>query len=220
MAKARNKGLLVELMNGPWWLSLLLAVAVYIACTLAPNFIQFNSPVSAGLNGLVQALPNLAPFFGGIFVFVAAAALVRSKFRQRLLDKQSSIESLRDLSWRDFEKLVGEAYRRKGYSIEETGLGGADGGIDLRLHKDGELSLVQCKQWKKQKIGVAPIRELLGLKVAENAQAAIFVCIGEYTKEAIEFASKNQIALVNGAELFDLVSTVQKDSAPVAQSIP
>jgi restriction system protein len=58
---------------------------------------------------------------------------------------------------------VGEAFRRQGYTVEETSLGGADGGIDLILRKDGRRTLVQCKQWKRQRVGVNIVREMAGL---------------------------------------------------------
>ena len=50
------------------------------------------------------------------------------------------------MSWREFEMLVGEAFRRRGCFVEETGLGGKDGGIDLVVSKGGRKELVQCKQ--------------------------------------------------------------------------
>jgi restriction system protein len=32
--------------------------------------------------------------------------------------------------------------------VAETGGGGPDGGVDLRLQRDGMTSIVQCKRWK------------------------------------------------------------------------
>ncbi len=39
---------------------------------------------------------------------------------------------LNGMSWREFEMLVGEAFRLGGYTVSETGGGGADGGVDLK----------------------------------------------------------------------------------------
>ena len=39
------------------------------------------------------------------------------------------------MSWREFEMLVGEAFRVQGYSVVETG-GSADGGVDVVLSLD------------------------------------------------------------------------------------
>jgi HJR/Mrr/RecB family endonuclease len=48
---------------------------------------------------------------------------------------EAGLDSLGRMTWREFEMLVGEDFRRSGYSVKETGLGGADGGIDLTLQK-------------------------------------------------------------------------------------
>lgn len=44
---------------------------------------------------------------------------------------------------------------RCGYAVEETGLGGADGGIDLVLRHGGRRILVQCKQWRRERVPVS-----------------------------------------------------------------
>jgi hypothetical protein len=47
------------------------------------------------------------------------------------------------MTWRQFEMLVGESFRRRGFTITETGGNGPDGGVDLILSKAGERYLVQ-----------------------------------------------------------------------------
>ncbi len=64
-------------------------------------------------------------------ILAAAASFFRARHRRRLLDTQSGLDSIAAMGWRDFERLVGEAFRRQGYIVEETGLGGEDGDIDL-----------------------------------------------------------------------------------------
>jgi restriction system protein len=48
------------------------------------------------------------------------------------VDRQLNLDSLRALPWRDFELLVGEAYRRQGYQVIERGGAHSDGGIGAR----------------------------------------------------------------------------------------
>ena len=71
-------------------------------------------------------------------------------------------DALDGMSWREFEMLVGEAFRLKGYAVHEHGGGGPDGGIDLVLSRPGqngsEKFLVQCKQWRAFKVGVDVVR--------------------------------------------------------------
>jgi restriction system protein len=62
--------------------------------------------------------------------------------------KGKGADALDGMSWREFEILVGEAFRLQGYGVTEIGGGGADGGVDLVLKKGSEKFLVHCKQWK------------------------------------------------------------------------
>lgn len=144
-----------------------------------------------------------------IFLTGAAVSAIKGKRRRKLLDKQSSIESIRALSWQEFELLVAEAFRRKGFKVLENGGGGPDGGIDLILQRDGKKSIVQCKRWRTLSIGVSHIRELYGVMNAVQANDCVFVISGNYTADARLFAEEKPIWLIDGAELLELVGTVQ-----------
>src|SRR5690606_11689954 len=122
---------------------------------------------------------------------------------------QKDSESIRSLSWREFEELLAEAYRRKGYSVVENSQLGPDGGIDVRLYKEGRTYLVQCKHWKSQKVGVSVVREMLGLITAEGAYRGLVVTSGSFTEEASKFAQNQPIDLIGGRELHELISSIQ-----------
>ncbi len=53
--------------------------------------------------------------------------------KRKRLDSQKDLDSIRALGWREFEELVGEAYRRQGYSVSENVSAGPDEGVDLIL---------------------------------------------------------------------------------------
>ena len=116
------------------------------------------------------------------------------------------------MNWRDFERLVGEAFHRRGYAVEETGLGGADGGIDLILRKDGRTELVQCKQWRSRQVKASVVREMWGLVSHHKADAVKIVCVGDFTRDAKEFAEGKAIELITGERLLEMIREVQ--SAP------
>lgn len=129
--------------------------------------------------------------------------------RQLLVDRQTSLESLRTVSWKDFEFLVAEAYRRQGYNVDFSFGKGADGGVDLVLDKAGRTSLVQCKQWKVFSVGVSVIREMFGIMTHEQADEAIIVTTGKFTREAESCAHGKAIQLVDGSRLLELIKQVQ-----------
>lgn len=145
----------------------------------------------------------------------AAASYLRQARRRRLLDTRDSLQSLAETGWRNFERLVGEAFRRQGYSVEETGLGGPDGGIDLILRKDGLRTLVQCKQWKRQQVGVAIVREMYGLMAHHQAAAVKIVTTGSFTRDASNFVAGKPIELVSGEQLLRMIQALQPLGAPL-----
>lgn len=114
------------------------------------------------------------------------------------------------MSWQSFEKLVGELYRRQGYSVEERGGEDADGGIDLVLRQSNEIILVQCKQWRTRQVGVATVRELYGVMASEGVSRGILVTCGQFTPDAKAFAKGKHLELVDGAMLLEQISQVQK----------
>lgn len=105
--------------------------------------------------------------------------------------------SLDRLSWREFELVVGEYFRRKGFEVEERGGAGPDGGVDLVLRLGRDRYLVQCKQWKSRSVGVAVVRELFGVMAAEEAVGGFVVSSGSFTDEARRFAEGRAIELVD-----------------------
>ena len=129
----------------------------------------------------------------------APFALFKANYRRRLVDGRASIERIRALSWQEFEHLVAEAYRRKGYRVAERGGAGADGGIDIELRASGKTLVVQCKRWKNRTIGVELVRELLGAMTGEQAHGAIFVTTGSYTPDAIDFRGTSRSSWSMGA---------------------
>jgi restriction system protein len=214
----------------PWWVGVVLAIAAYIwlhsvaiaevSAIAQPG--KMGEFVSQTLfNTLASVGQYLLPF--AFLVGAAMSAYGRSK-RQALHAQVASSPdrgALNDMSWQQFEALVGEAFRRKGYTVTETGGGGADGGIDLALKKEGENFLVQCKQWKAYKVGVTTVRELYGVMAANGATGGFVVTSGVFTDEARVFAVGRNIELLDGKALHALIRgvTVPGKPAPVLQAV-
>lgn len=195
----------------PWPAGIALGVMAYFAIRVAlPAFLLSNSnPVLKGMGQVAAAFAPFAWILLAMCWIAAAASFVKSRHRKRLLDTQTGLDSIAAMSWREFEMLVGEAFRRQGYSVEETGLGGADGGIDLMVRKDGCVELVQCKQWRSRQVKPAVVREMWGLVDHHSADGVKIVCVGEFTREAKAFADGKSIDLVNGERLLSMIRTAQ-----------
>lgn len=125
--------------------------------------------------------------------------------------KATEPRSLESLSWQEFELLSGELFRRQGYTVQMCSGDGADGGVDLRLQKDGLSTLVQCKHWKVYKVGPSPVRELFGVLTAEGAHQGIVLTVGRFTRDAVNFAQGKPVELIDGAKLKDLMAQADRD---------
>ena len=193
----RRKSLLDELASMPWQVG------------IAAGF----AAVLAGSNLASGALAPLAWIVAFACWMAALVSFIDSLKRRRLLDAQTGLDSFAAMGWRDFERLVGEAYRREGYSVEETGLGGPDGGIDLILRGKDRTTLVQVKQWRRQNVDVPTVREIYGLMVHHRADAVRIATLGGFTAAARRFAEGKPIELMDAKELLALVSRVESTDA-------
>ena len=204
MARRKENGLLDEIASLPWPAGVVIGIAAFI----------LTRKLGGGL---------LTPFSWLFLLACWAAAgvsFLRRHQRVQLLETQTGLESLSRMNWREFEMLVGEAFRRRGYVVEETGLGGKDGGIDLIVSKSGRTELVQCKQWRTRQVKAATVREMWGLVDHHRADGVNIVCIGDFTRDAKQFADGKAIELINGQRLLELVREVQVSQTyePVRQT--
>lgn len=216
----------------PWWVGVALAVVFYVWLhnvatqpVVAPTPSQPISGLLLGAwgRGLATAgqyvLPLLCLAGAGI------SAWRRRHRRQLVADVAQSpaADVLEGMTWREFEMLVGEGFRQQGYQVEETGGGGADGGVDLVLSRPSttgrEKVLVQCKQWRAFKVGVDVVRELYGVMAARGAAAGVVVTSGRFTDEAVAFAKGRNVRLVDGSALHQLIRAA-KAQAPRPSETP
>lgn len=114
------------------------------------------------------------------------------------------------IPWDRLEALLAEYYAGQGYHVEHVGTGGTakrfDGGIDLKLRKEDQYVLVQCKGWNAYQVPHNEVHQLIGLVVNEGATGAILVTAGEFTRAAIDAAAKGgHVQLVDGGGLREML---------------
>lgn len=211
----------------PWWMGVALAIVAYVwlhsvAVSEVTAVIQSGKMGNFVGQTLFKTLASVGQYLLPFAFLVGAAMSAFGRSKRRALHEQVAASpdrgALNDMSWQQFEALVGEAFRRKGYAVSETGGGAADGGIDLALKKEGETFLVQCKQWKAYKVSVTTVRELYGVMAAEGATGGFVVTSGVFTDEARAFASGRNIELMDGKALHALIRGVSVPAKAAAAS--
>src|SRR5436853_5082107 len=65
-------------------------------------------------------MPLLAVVLFFFFAAMAVLSALRATLNRQMLERQTGLDSLRQLPSKQFENLLGEAYRRQGYKVTET----------------------------------------------------------------------------------------------------
>ena len=103
----------------PWWLGLLLAIVTYlylhhvaVAPQLPPTEGSRIEVTGVFAKGVATALQYILPL---VFTLSALASFVDQRRRRREYDQvvPGGLQAVADSSWQEFERVVGEAFRRK-----------------------------------------------------------------------------------------------------------
>ncbi len=176
-----ENSLFAVLLRSPWWVSLLLTLAIFA--------------------GLRLVIPWYYAAFGSLPIFIISLVAAWRQLRAPSAENiATAMDVLRNMNRDEFSVLLEEAWRREGYAVER--LGGAQ--ADLELTKDGRKTLVACKRWKAARTGVEPLRELKAAGESREAAECLYVLAGDLSEQARSFAAQNKIRLVEGAELAQL----------------
>ncbi len=212
----------------PWWVGFAMAVVSYFvlhAVASRPPMLASANPGQMGdaaVRGLTTTLAMFGqfvlPFAFGLGSVISAVGAARQKKLFDTTAARPGVSALNDMSWQEFEMLVSEYYRRKGFNVTREGGNGPDGGIDLVLRQKNELYLVQCKQWKAFKVGVQPVREFYGVMAARGAAGGYFVTSGEYTPDAKEFTKGRSLELIDGQRLKAMIEAAKSPLAKTSVS--
>lgn len=110
------------------------------------------------------------------------------------------------LTWAEFERLFALYFRSQGYEVEETGIGGSDGGVDLVLidRRTKERTAVQLKHWKdSRKVGPNIIRELHSARFNTKPTClyAMLITSSDVTQQGRKEAEDRRITYWHGGVL-------------------
>lgn len=161
----------------------------------------------AGLDLQAAVLAAIVLVIG---VYIGRGAAKRSLARKRALaaQQQQASTQARYKSWHEFiqrvtpaefERFCGWVFEQQGYQVQLTGQTG-DGGIDMRLKRDGGLEVAQCKKYSGS-IGSGAVRDFYGAMVGAGADAGHFLTTSRFTQDAAKFAKGKALTLWDRSEL-------------------
>lgn len=200
----------------PWWVGVILAAVAYLVlhpvATMEIAISGSTKDIGVSVSkAMFKAAATVGQYVLPAAFLIGAIVSVFSRWKLNALHDQAATGESKDvlqaMSWREFEQLVGEHFRRQGFSVTVLARGGADGGVDIILSRGGDRYLVQCKQWKARRVGVETIRELYGVMAAERAAGGYVVTSGYFTEEAKRFAEGREIELIDGERLSEIIKS-------------
>lgn len=192
-AAMAKRSLFSILSEQPWWVSLLVAMALFA--------------------GVQLFLPPLAPFVALPFVAIALYFAWQQMRRISPEKVEERLAAMRAMPWEEFSAVISEAYRRRGYAIEES----RSGAFDFKLRRNGQITLVQCRRWKVKQVGIGPVRELYDSLDKHEAFNCVCVAAGDFSDGAREFAAGKPVVLLNGPALVELVGALKDGRAGIGR---
>jgi len=90
------------------------------------------------------------------------------------------------------------------------------GTVDLHLIAGGSEKtsiLVHSKAWDAYRVGIKAARELRSAMASANAGEGVLVTSGRFTQEAIDFARKENIQLIDGEDLLAKIAALVPEKA-------
>jgi hypothetical protein len=111
-------------------------------------------------------------------------------------------DALSRVAWQDFEVLVANYYRDQGYDVAHCGDGQfgfrAGGEVDLRMRKDGKLTLVHCRHESVSRINAEAVERLIATGAEDGAAEVIVVSSADIPDAARQAGEKGGATLVDG----------------------
>jgi restriction system protein len=156
----------------------------------------------------LESLALLILFF---LLFAYKAIMLWQQFKTKsLLKKNRTLKKLKRLSWDEFERLCMELFANMGWEVLGNDKKGADGGVDIWMHKNALMqkkrsAIVQCKRYDDALVTIKIIREMYGLMFEHDADEVYVVTTSRFTKECYNFINEKKITLIDGESLVGLI---------------
>lgn len=110
----------------------------------------------------------------------------------------------------NFEEYCAKLFRAMGYKAKTTPKSN-DLGYDIFLETTlGETGIVECKCFKQGScVGRPTIQKLVGANATIHAEEMYFITTCHFSKQAIEYANKTGVTLIDGNSLERLINHYQ-----------
>jgi restriction endonuclease Mrr len=121
-----------------------------------------------------------------------------------------TIEKLSEYSALEFEEWFADILKELEYEKVTPTPSSNDEGIDILAEKEGLKVAIQCKHWKKKKVGRPEVQAFLGAIQHAQLTRGILVTTGLFTEGARKMADEHPIKLIDDFELRNLIQEIRQ----------
>lgn len=188
--------LFAVLLRSPWWISLLIALAVFAAT-------QALLPREYRVVGGMGCLPF-------VVIGCVAAWKQRGAVGPAELDRLVAVASKlpRDV----FVARIGDALAAQGYTVQR-----GRAGADLLVERGGRLTVVAAARWKAARHGEDALQAVKAAMDRNEAAYGLYLALGEVSPQAQRLAREHAIDVAQGERLGTLLKAARLDEAAAAK---
>jgi restriction system protein len=117
---------------------------------------------------------------------------------------------LQELDWKRFDELVAASFHAEDWRAD-LAKPDDDGDVDVYLYRGGAshpFAYVHCKSWHDGPVGAKPVRALFGVMAAGGVSEGWFVATGDFTPEALEYATGKNLHLLTGGQFVEQINAL------------
>ncbi len=184
--KMSKSSLFAILLRSPWWYSVLFGFAV-IGISL----------LIAGGQFVILGIFGSMPFFG-----IAGFAAYKESLKPSQARMLEVVEQARKMPAIQIAHKIAETYVQERF--DSTAFKG--NAAELELERGNRKYLLSTKRFKAANTGVEPLKQLVAAGEKAEATGYLYLALGEISDAAREFASQNDIELIQAdrlTEFFD-----------------
>lgn len=185
-----HNSLFAVLLRSPWWISLLLALAVFAAT-------QALLPKEYRVVGGMGCMP---------FVVIAMVAAWKQRNAVGPAELERLVAVASKLPRDAFVARLGDALGAQGYTVQR----GRDG-ADLLIERGGRLTVVAAARWKAARHGEEALQAVKTAMDRTEAAFGLYLALGEVSPHAQRIAKDNAIDIVQGERLGTLLKAARLD---------
>lgn len=184
---------------------------VIAICAL--SFVVAIKQIFISISTSISNLSNSAQLSLIIVTTISIALVLYLKYKHiNFRDKNrhfSNIDYMK-LSTYEFEKFCADLLNQLNYHVKVTPPK-ADGGKDL-IGTDPTKQKIygEVKQWTSTNVGRPLLQKLKGAMVDANIKQGIFITTSKFSKQALEYAKRNNIKCIDRSELNKLIAKADK----------